>query len=343
MKVFGCLSGAVLALCTFALGQPNVTTTVMPYKDGQASEDQARNGSNGDFRVRASGPKTHAWMSFRLQDIDLPSITKATLTLYVKATDATGRFKIHGATSGFPVGEGSVTWDHIKAPPATTIEKSVASGDKEKAISIDVTTLLKATTFKGIVLTPGDGSVNLLFGSKDSHNKPHLHITYTGLVGPQGPTGPQGFTGAPGPQGATGAQGPQGMPGAQGAPGAQGPQGMPGPQGAPGAQGPQGLTGPQGPAGSPGISGYEVVHAEMARTPEWKGYMKGTATCPNGKQVLSGGWSTFCFRPGVEVEDVVVLSNGPSGSSGWSVWLQDNGAVEGICGMSVTAVCAFAN
>ncbi len=74
----------------------------------------------------------------------------------------------------------------------------------------------------------------------------------TGLIGPQGPTGPAGATGAIGPQGptgpigATGDIGPQGPTGPTGATGAIGPQGPTGPIGATGAIGPQGPTGPAG-------------------------------------------------------------------------------------------------
>ncbi len=110
------------------------------------------------------------------------------------------------------------------------------------------------------------------------------------IVGPPGPTGPQGETGPQGPQGETGPQGPQGETGPQGPQGETGPQGpqgdagtacwdlngngvadLPdedinedgvadvldcqGAQGETGPQGPQGETGPQGPQGETGPQG----------------------------------------------------------------------------------------
>jgi hypothetical protein len=72
------------------------------------------------------------------------------------------------------------------------------------------------------------------------------------VVGPQGPTGPEGVQGSPGPQGAQGVPGPQG---GQGVEGATGPAGAQGPQGAAGAKGDTGAQGAQGPKGDPGPAG----------------------------------------------------------------------------------------
>lgn len=84
------------------------------------------------------------------------------------------------------------------------------------------------------------------------------------IVGPQGPTGPQGSQGIQGPTGPTGPQGVQGPTGPTGPQGTQGIQGPTGPTGAQGVQGPtgptgatgaQGPTGPTGPTGATGIQG----------------------------------------------------------------------------------------
>jgi hypothetical protein len=71
------------------------------------------------------------------------------------------------------------------------------------------------------------------------------------IVGPAGPTGPQGVTG---PTGATGIQGATGPTGAQGVIGATGPTGSQGLTGPTGPQGLQGDTGPTGPTGAQGAS-----------------------------------------------------------------------------------------
>ncbi len=79
-----------------------------------------------------------------------------------------------------------------------------------------------------------------------------------GLQGPTGPIGPQGEmgpVGLQGPIGLTGLTGPMGMEGSTGPVGPQGPQGDIGPQGPTGPIGPQGEIGPHGPTGPIGPTG----------------------------------------------------------------------------------------
>ena len=71
------------------------------------------------------------------------------------------------------------------------------------------------------------------------------------IVGPAGPTGPQGVIG---PTGSSGIQGATGATGAQGVIGATGPTGSQGLTGPTGSQGLQGDTGPTGPTGAQGAS-----------------------------------------------------------------------------------------
>jgi hypothetical protein len=77
-------------------------------------------------------------------------------------------------------------------------------------------------------------------------------LTPTEMIGPAGPTGPQGLQG---PQGETGPQGLQGIRGETGAQGIQGIHGETGAQGIPGLQGLQGLHGETGPQGLQGLNG----------------------------------------------------------------------------------------
>src|SRR5262249_46335866 len=82
----------------------------------------------------------------------------------------------------------------------------------------------------------------------------------------------------------TGTAGPQGPQGTQGPIGPQGPAGA---AGSPGSQGPQGVQGIQGP---PGVSGREVIeNAFSSQVPKGSG-ASATATCPNGKMAVGGGF-----------------------------------------------------
>lgn len=114
----------------------------------------------------------------------------------------------------------------------------------------------------------------------------------------QGPTGQQGPIGPVGPVGPIG---PVGL---------MGPQGLPGERGLQGEQGPQGLQGIQGPAG---ISGLEVVTADSGfRT---AAAIDVTADCPEGKQVIGGGFSIRSADAG----DLNVQVSAPIASNRWGV------------------------
>jgi len=76
-----------------------------------------------------------------------------------------------------------------------------------------------------------------------------------GLQGPPGPQGPQGEQGPAGPSGIQGETGPAGERGPAGPQGEPGPMGTQGPQGEVGPAGPKGDAGPQGPQGEQGPKG----------------------------------------------------------------------------------------
>ena len=124
-----------------------------------------------------------------------------------------------------------------------------------------------------------------------------------------------------------GPQGPQGNPGAQGPKGDAGPQGPSGPQG---PQGPKGDTGPQGPPGPSWSPGYVNVHGDRIE-PGPFGNATATVTCPSGKRVLGGGYTSW---------NVTVSTSRPSpfnSSGAWEI-RADAGALGGwlfpyaICG-----------
>jgi hypothetical protein len=79
------------------------------------------------------------------------------------------------------------------------------------------------------------------------------------IVGPQGPTGPEGLQGATGPTGEQGIQGEVGPTGPTGPQGEQGIQGITGPTGEQGIQGPTGPTGAQGIQGEQGVQGEQGI------------------------------------------------------------------------------------
>jgi len=141
-----------------------------------------------------------------------------------------------------------------------------------------------------------------------------------------GPAGPQGPQGPAGPRGPAGPQGPQG------------------PQGAPGPQGPQGDTGPQGPAG--GLAGYEIVHNDLMFASNVLAEAASvTASCPQDKVVLGGGWATL-GGDGNEIStdqpDVVPRSGPSANGSGWVVSFDVNDTFL-VKGMRAFATCARAS
>ncbi len=108
-----------------------------------------------------------------------------------------------------------------------------AVGDISQLCSTDFVAMPQVLTCDfSMTGMPSDGDYRLAVSTGNGSKKSDtfdLTIGNAGLIGPEGPMGPQGETGPQGPQGA---------------PGPQGPQGDTGPQG------PIGETGPQGPAGS---------------------------------------------------------------------------------------------
>ena len=155
----------------------------------------------------------------------------------------------------------------------------------------------------------------------------------TGATGPTGANGATGDTGAIGANGADGATGPTGATGATGDTGATGPIGA---TGTAGPIGPAGPTGATGPAGTNGTTGYEVVvSAPVPTTGSSSVVVK--ATCPAGKQAVSGGYSEITGN------GMLVLAMGPattnSPNDSWSVKAQ---RVQSAATFTVTAICISA-
>lgn len=143
-----------------------------------------------------------------------------------------------------------------------------------------------------------------------------------GIVGPQGPAGPQGAPGVAGPQGPqgnpgvagpAGPQGPQGDPGVAGPSGPQGPQGDPGVAGPAGPQGPAGATGPAGPTGATGPAG--ATGPVGPQGPAGPSPVKWIVTGTTDISINSATWANFLtltFTPTTSTVYLVFSAGGHS-------------------------------
>jgi hypothetical protein len=156
-----------------------------------------------------------------------------------------------------------------------------------------------------------------------------LNANVIGPTGPTGATGPTGPTGDIGPTGPTGATGPTGPTGATGPTGPTGDIGPTGPTGATGPTGPTGPTGNIGPTGSTGPNAIAV----------------GTTT-------VSGGTSTRVLYNNAAVvgeytvtgtAGSVVLSSGPTITSGLITSLRETQTAPAISAGTLTINCANGN
>lgn len=88
-----------------------------------------------------------------------------------------------------------------------------------------------------------------------------------------------------------------------------------------------------GPAGPPGISGYEIVEVEQSITmaPGDEGVFV-TATCPDGKKVLGGGYSSGGF--------FTFLNSSPVGDNAWQVLVVNRYTTTFTAPVFVRAICA---
>lgn len=91
--------------------------------------------------------------------------------------------------------------------------------------------------------------------------------------------------------------------------------------------------GPAGPPGPPGISGYEIVEVERTITaaPGDEGTFV-TATCPDGKKILGGGYSSGGF--------FTFLNSSPVGDNAWQVLAVNRHTTTFTAPVFVRAICA---
>jgi len=139
-----------------------------------------------------------------------------------------------------------------------------------------------------------------------------------------------------------GLKGDKGDKGDTGPAGPQGPKGDKGDAGENGIQGEIGPIGPQGPVGNQGIngiSGYEKITAYSAIGDNSR--VTVTATCPEGKKVISGGFAYNGVYTDYGGSRFFVRANGPSTESSWTTIVHQFDGNAGW-GISVDAICVSA-
>ena len=120
--------------------------------------------------------------------------------------------------------------------------------------------------------------------------------------------------------------------------GAQGPAGAKGDTGAAGANG---TNGADGADGAPGISGLEVVEQSVGDTSNLARDELITASCPVGKNVLGGGWTsqllagTWTTEPNALEVDGPVTGSSPEGYRARIKWQASDDSI-----ITVRAICA---
>jgi len=118
--------------------------------------------------------------------------------------------------------------------------------------------------------------------------------------------------------------------------GEQGPPGPPGPKGDTGDIGPVGPPGPQGPQGEPGTSGhlvFTVANGDFHAT--YGELTKGFAQCPEGTNVISGGFAL----DGTPGQLVVRRSTFNTISNQWQVEVYNTVQTSTTDVFSVNALC----
>lgn len=100
-----------------------------------------------------------------------------------------------------------------------------------------------------------------------------------------------------------------------------GPEGPIGPEGPAGATGPTGQMGPAGPVGPAGVSGLQTVFTLNPTPPTTVpsfGTVAGTATCPEGKRAIGGGFESLG-----NASQMLPIASYPVTATTWRVMLRN--------------------
>ncbi len=91
-----------------------------------------------------------------------------------------------------------------------------------------------------------------------------------------------------------------------------------------------GTPGAKGDTGAPGISGYELVMRALHTRFRLGGFVVATATCPAGKRVLGGGFTT--------VGGVINAEGATADGTQWIAQVKNSGA-PGVVTAAAQAIC----
>jgi hypothetical protein len=341
----------LLTLAMFPLSAHLLAQQAPPTGDTFVSSDTP--GINyGSSDIVAVGSGITTYLKFNLSGVPAgPTVSKATLRLFVDAVAAGGQFDVYNLPSSPAWSEKTLKFNTpppslgTSATGGNPITISAASLNTFLLIDITATVqewLSNPSTNNGVALARVGSTGFFSFDSKESlftAHQPELEIALSGGSGPPGPQGvqgPQGLPGAVGPAGTAGTQGPKGDTGLPGGVGPAGPTGLSGPAGATGAPGPQGPAGPQGPPGlAGGFNGIQeftqngafAVPAGITHilVELWGAGGGGSGSCgsPNGALLPGGGAggggggytrAVLPVTPGATY-DVIIGSGGKGGAS----------------------------
>jgi hypothetical protein len=189
-----------------------------PPTDDSFTNGANKSQTNGTAPLLAVQKGSDTYIRFNLETLPPnPTITKATLRLYVDAVAAPGSFDVYQVDSSWS--EAKLSYKNAPVPGTSVTggnPTAITASSLHQFVLIDITTLVQywvdgTVPNDGIVLaltTPGGA---FSFDSKEndltSHH-PELGIALGGSgTGGTGPPGPPGPTGPAGPQGPTGPAG----------------------------------------------------------------------------------------------------------------------------------------
>src|SRR5450631_3229847 len=166
--------------------------------------------------VVASGNNTY--MKFNLSGVPAgPSVSKATLRLFVDAVVSGGQFDVYNLPSTPSWSESTLKYNTAPSSLGASTTGghpiTVSTSSFNTFVLIDITStvqgwLTNPSSNNGMALALVGSTGWFSFDSKESFltaHQPELEIVLNGPAGAQGPQGPQGPTGATGPAGSAGA------------------------------------------------------------------------------------------------------------------------------------------
>lgn len=166
----------ILSFISLSLAN-RVITPIFTHKDGSASLSEY-NGFSKNLLVNGQGDQTLSWITFQNKDLNIQTVKIAEIWLYLSSVENTGTITVYPITQEIQSLENNVQHSDIvynKNKAVATLPVETAS--LEKIYKIDITQLLSARNFYGIVLISNDGAT-AQFSSKEGTMSPKLYITH---------------------------------------------------------------------------------------------------------------------------------------------------------------------